>query len=92
LSKFFRNTVHIVPFLPPPTGGTNDPELVRAMLDILSWIEKLQKWDLSAYAGAYRARIFAAGIGPEQCNQNTQRHKMPKAFEAYNDKVFMCHG
>jgi hypothetical protein len=33
--------------------------------------------DLSAYAGAYRARIFAAGIGPEQVNQNTQRHKMP---------------
>jgi uncharacterized membrane protein YgcG len=92
LSKFFRNTVHIVPFLPPPIGGTNDPELVRAMLDILSWIEKLQKWDLSAYAGAYRARIFAAGVGPEQVNQNTQRHKMPKAFEAYNDKVFMCHG
>jgi hypothetical protein len=92
LSKFFKNTVYIVPFLPPPTGGTNDPELVRAMLDILSWIEKLQKWDLSAYASAYRARIFSAGLGPEQINQNTQRHKMPKAFEAYNDKVFMCHG
>jgi hypothetical protein len=89
LFKVFKNTVHIVPFLPPPIGGTNDPELLRAMLDILSWIEKLQKWDLSAaYVGAYRARIFSAGIGPEQVNQNIQRHKMPKVFEAYNDKVF----
>jgi hypothetical protein len=24
-------------------------------------------------------------------NQNTQRHKMPKSFEAYNNKVYMCH-
>ncbi len=22
----------------------------------------------------------------------TTRHKMPKSFEAYNDRVFMCHG
>jgi hypothetical protein len=91
LSKVFKNTVHVVPFLPPPMGGTNDPELVRSLMDILSWIEKVQKWDLSAYMGAYRAQIFSGGTGPEQVNQNTQRHKMPKSFEAYNDKVFMCH-
>jgi hypothetical protein len=28
---------------------------VRSMIDILSWIEKVQKWDMSAYLGAYRA-------------------------------------
>ncbi len=91
LSKVFKNTVHIVPFLLPPIGGTNDPELVRSVMDILSWIEKLQKWDMSAYLGAYRARVFSGGIGPEQTNQNTQRPKMPKCYEAYNDKVYMCH-
>jgi hypothetical protein len=91
LSKVFKNTVHIVPFLPPPIGGTNDPELVRSMMDILSWIEKVQKWDLNAYMGAYRACIFTGGTGPEQVNHNTQRYKMPKSFEAYNDKVYMCH-
>jgi hypothetical protein len=90
-SKVFKNTVHIVPFLPPPMGRTDDPELVRSMTDILSWIEKVQKWDLTAYLGAYRARIFSGGTGPEQVNQNTQRHKMPKSFEAHNDKVYMCH-
>ncbi len=61
------------------------------MMDILSWIEKVQKWDMSAYLGAYRARVFSGRIGPEQTNQNTQRHKMPKCYEAYNDKVYMCH-
>ncbi len=35
LTKAFKGTVHVVPFLPPPMGGTNDPELIRAMLDIL---------------------------------------------------------
>jgi hypothetical protein len=46
---------------------------------------------MSAYLGAYRAQVFSGRIGPEQTNQNTQRHKMPKCYEAYNDKVYMCH-
>jgi hypothetical protein len=61
------------------------------MLDIPSWIEKLQKWDLSSYMNAYRAQIYATSSGPEQVGQNTQRHKLPKAYETYNDKVFICH-
>jgi hypothetical protein len=90
-TKCFKGNVHVVPFLPPPLGGTNDPELIRSMLDILSWMEKLQKWDLSSYMNAYRAQIYATSSGPEQVGQNTQRHKLPKAYEAYNDKVFICH-
>ncbi len=90
-SKAFKGSVHFVPFLPPPLGGTNDPELIRAMLDVLSWLEKLQKWDVSAYYNAYRAQIYATGTGTEQTGQNTQRHKMPKSYDAYNDKVFICH-
>jgi hypothetical protein len=90
-TKCFKGNVHVVPFLPPPLGGMNDPELIRGMLDVLSWMEKLQKWDLSSYFNAYRAQIYATGSGPEQAGQNTQRHKLPKAYEAYNDKVFICH-
>ncbi len=75
-TKCFKGNVHVVPFLPPPLGGTNDPELIRSMLDILSWMEKLQKWDLSSYMHAYRAQIYATSSGPEQVGQNTQRHKL----------------
>ena len=50
------------------------------MLDILSWMEKLQKWDLSSYMNAYRAQIYATSSGPEQVGLNTQRHKLPKAY------------
>jgi hypothetical protein len=48
------------------------------MLDILSWMEKLQKWDLSSYFNAYRAQLYATSSVPEQTGQNTQRHKLPK--------------
>jgi hypothetical protein len=61
------------------------------MLDILSWLEKLQKWDMGGNLNAYQAQIYATGGGAEQSGQNTQRHKMPKAYDAYNDKVFICH-
>jgi hypothetical protein len=27
-SKTFKNTVHVVPFVPPPICGTNDPDLI----------------------------------------------------------------
>jgi hypothetical protein len=91
LTKAFKGTIHVVPFLPPPLGGTNDPELIRAMLDILAWLEKLQKWDMGGYLNSYRAQIYATGGGTEQTGQNTQRHKMPKTYDAYNDKVFICH-
>jgi hypothetical protein len=30
-TKCFKGNVHEVPFLPPPLGGTNDPELIRSM-------------------------------------------------------------
>jgi hypothetical protein len=90
-TKAFKNTVHVVPFLPPPLCGTNDPELLRAMLDITVWIEKLQKFKISDYYSELRVYITAYSGGLEQTIQNTQRHKMPKAFEAYNDKNYMCH-
>jgi hypothetical protein len=89
-TKAFKNTVHVVPFLPPPLCGTNDPELLQAMLDITVWIEKLQKFKISDYYSELRVYITAYSGGLEQMIQNTQRHKMPKAFEAYNDKNYMC--
>jgi hypothetical protein len=90
-SKIFNKTVHIVPFIPPPIHGTNDPELLRAILDISSWIEKVQKWKLPEYYEELRLYVITHGKGEEQTGQFTTRHKLPKSFELYNDKVYMCH-
>ncbi len=90
-SKIFNKTVHIVPFIPPPIHGTNDPELLRSILDISSWIEKVQKWKLSEYYEELGLYVITHGGGEEQTGQFTTRHKLPKSFELYNDKVYMCH-
>jgi hypothetical protein len=91
-SKAFNNTVHVVPFLPPPLCGTNYQDLMRGMMDIARWIERLQKWELNDYLSELKLHILTAGQGPELTEMVTSRHKMPKSYEAYNDRVFMCHG
>jgi hypothetical protein len=58
------------------------------LLDITVWIEKLQKFKISDYYSELRVYITAYSGGLEQAIQNTQHHKMPKAFEAYNDKNY----
>jgi hypothetical protein len=78
-SKIFNKTVHIVPFIPPPIHGTNDPELLRSILDISSWIEKVQKWKLSEYYEELRLYVITHGGGEEQTGQLTTRHKLPKS-------------
>ncbi len=85
-SKIFNKMVRIVPFIPPPF-----PELLRSILDISSWIEKVQKWKLSEYYEELRLYVITHGGGEEQTGQFTTRHKLPKSFELYNDKVYMCH-
>jgi hypothetical protein len=82
LSKMFKYTVHVVPFLPPPLSGTNDPELVRSMADFTIYLEKVVKWDLSSYYEKLQCYIFDEGENGIQEGQNTQRHKMPKMIEA----------
>ncbi|MFN9960148.1 MAG: hypothetical protein ACK55I_44265, partial [bacterium] len=53
-SKLFDFTVHLIPFIPPPAGGTNDPDLVINLLHITTWLERVQRWNLSQYYGILR--------------------------------------
>jgi hypothetical protein len=89
-SKAFKNTVHVVPFVPPPLCGTNDPDLMRAILDVAGWLEKAQKWKLPDYYADLKLHVITGGEGEEQ-HQFTTRQKLPKTLDAYNDRVYMCH-
>jgi hypothetical protein len=62
-SKAFKNTMHIVSFLPPPMGGTNNPELVCSLMGPVGVLQ------------GFRAQIYSACLAPEQTNQNTKRRK-----------------
>ncbi len=89
-SKAFKNTVHVVPFVPPPLCGTNDPDLMQAILDVAGWLEKVQKWKLPDYYADLKLHVITGGEGDEQ-QQFTTRQKLPKTLDAYNDRVYMCH-
>ncbi len=88
--KAFKNTVHVVPFVPPPLCGKNDPDLMRAILDVAGWLEKAQKWKLPDYYADLKLHVITGGEGEDQ-QQFTTRQKLPKSLDAYNDRVYMCH-
>ncbi len=62
-NKAFKKTVHVVPFIPPPLCGTNDPDLMRAILDIAGWLDKVQKWKLTDYYSDLKLHIITGGDG-----------------------------
>jgi hypothetical protein len=90
-SKLFDFTVHVIPFIPPPVGGTNDPDLVSNLIHITTWLEKTQRWNISQYYGMLRQYVISSGRPGDLQPQKTQRHKMPTSFELFGDYVMMCH-
>ncbi len=42
----FNYTVHVNPFVRPPSGSTNDPDLISNLVHISTWLEKVQRWNL----------------------------------------------
>jgi hypothetical protein len=90
-SKLFDFTVHVIPFIPPPAGGTNDPDLISNMVHTTTWLEKVQRWNLSQYYGILRQYVISSGTPGDLQMQKTQRHKMPTSYELFGDFVMMCH-
>jgi len=90
-SKLFDYTVHVVPFLPPPLGGTNDPDLVSNSYHIMTWLEHVQKWNLSGYYNMLRHFLTTSAAEEDFQQQKTQRYLMPSSYELFGDYVLMCH-
>jgi hypothetical protein len=90
-SKLFDYTVHVVPFLPPPLGGTNDPDLVSNSYHIMTWLEHVQKWNLTGYYNMLRHFLTTSAAEGEYQLQKTQRYLMPASYELFGDYVLMCH-
>jgi hypothetical protein len=90
-TKLFDYTVHVVPFLPPPLGGTNDPDLVSNSYHIMTWLEHVQKWNLTGYYNMLRHFLTTSAVDGEFQLQKTQRQLMPASYELFGDYVLMCH-
>ena len=60
-SKLFDYTVHVIPFIPLPYCGINDPDLVCNMYHITTWLEKVQWWNMSPYHDLIRHHAVTCG-------------------------------
>jgi hypothetical protein len=90
-SKLFDYTVHVIPFVPPPHGGTNDPDLVMNIFHITTWMDRVQRWNMTPYNAMIRNYAATAGPKDDHQPQKTQRHKMPVSYDTFGDYVLMCH-
>jgi hypothetical protein len=41
--ELFDYKVHVIPFVPLPYCGTNDPDLVYNLYHITTWLDKVQR-------------------------------------------------
>jgi hypothetical protein len=62
--------------LPPPLGGTNDPDLVSNSYHIMTWLEHMQKWNLPGYYNMLRHFITTSATEGEFQLQKTQRQPL----------------
>jgi hypothetical protein len=90
-TKLFCFTVYVIPFIPPPFCGTNDPDLVLNMVHITTWLERVQRWNIRAYHKLIRDYVIAGGPPEDHQFQKTQRQKMPSSYKLFGDFVLMCH-
>jgi hypothetical protein len=90
-SKLFDYTVHVIPFVPPPYRGTNNPDLVYNLYHITTWLDKVQRWNMSPYHDLIHLCAVTCGPKEDRQVQKTQRHKMPSSYDLFGNFVMMCH-
>jgi hypothetical protein len=90
-SKLFDFTVHVIPFVPPPHGGTNDPDLISNLYHITSWLDKVQQSNMTPYNDMIWHYAVTGGPRDDRQVQKTQRHKMLALYDLFGDFVMMCH-
>jgi hypothetical protein len=61
------------------------------MVHTTTWLEKVQRWNLSQYYVILRQYVISSGTPGDLQTQKTQRHKMPTSYELFGDFVIMCH-
>jgi hypothetical protein len=59
----FNNNVKTIPFIPIPLAGTDNPTLIRRMVDTSLWLESLDQYYLSSYHTSLR-KLITDSFGP----------------------------
>jgi hypothetical protein len=88
----FNNNVKTIPFIPIPLAGTDNPTLVRRMVDTSLWLESLDQHCLSSYHSALR-KLITASFGPSNRTVHySSELSLPCNLDSYNTKNVMFPG
>jgi hypothetical protein len=73
------------PSSPRQRPTTNDPDLVSNCYHIMTWLEHVQKWNLTGYYNMLRHFLTTSAVDGEFQLQKTQRQLMPASYELFGD-------
>jgi hypothetical protein len=87
-----NNNVKTIPFIPIPLAGTDNPTLIRRMVDTSLWLESLDQFCLSSYHASLR-KLITDSFGPAN---NTVHYmselSLPATLDTYDTKNVMLPG
>jgi hypothetical protein len=66
LGNRFGDSVTVIPFVPPPMGGTKDPTLIRSIADTCAWFSTRQGYQLSSTMADLENMILKTGRDHEK--------------------------
>jgi hypothetical protein len=88
----FNNNVKTIPFIPIPLAGTDNPTLIRRMVDTSLWLESLELHCLSNYHSALR-KMVTESFGPGNRTVHYMSElSLPLSLETYDTKNVMLPG
>jgi len=92
-NSFFKGKVVVVPFLPLPLCGTNDPVLIRRLMDLSQWLDHQADYCLSTYNSLVRMHITGAAIDAEELVDHLPSTiGLPSSFTNHEIKLFAMEG
>jgi hypothetical protein len=84
--------VKTIPFIPIPLAGTDNPTLIRRMVDTSLWLESLELHCLSNYHSALR-KMVTESFGPGNRTVHYMSElSLPLSLETYDTKNVMLPG
>jgi hypothetical protein len=88
----FNNNVKTIPFIPIPLAGTDNPTLIRRMVDTSLWLESLDQYCLSSYHTSLR-KLITDSFGPANRTVHYMSElSLPATLDTYDTKNVMLPG
>ena len=92
LDFHFGGSVVFIPFIPPPLGGTNQPQLIRRIVDGCNWLITLENFQLAPTMSDLICQIKEMGEGEEVGVHYDDCFYLPNTIEDYKGRYISSPG